>query len=179
MDNPTTLLVAIMYVTLVSISLGNVLMALASVVGGQARPDGVHLGWVLLLPIVHLMLFWQTTEILDFEGWTFYGFMGFLVGPILLLFATSLLIDLPAADADDRRPHFETLGRRFFALLALFCLWLVLLDVFTGNLILQTYLTVGLGALSLVLASTTQQRVQQGGLVLGWILFIGSVASPS
>ena len=37
MDNPTTLLVAIMYVTIVATGLVNVLMTLSEIVGGKAH----------------------------------------------------------------------------------------------------------------------------------------------
>ena len=96
MDNPTTLLVAIMYVTIISIGLSNLLMTLSELAGGRAHsPDKVHLSWLILLLFAYLSYFWQTTVILDVENWQFISFIAFLIGPICLLFATNLLIVLP------------------------------------------------------------------------------------
>ena len=176
MENTTTLLVAIMFTTIVTISLGNVLMALAGIVRGQAKPDGVHLGWILLLPVVHVILFWQTTEVLDFESWTLLRFMSFLLGPIILLFASSLLIDLPTAETPDRAGHFASLSRRFFVLLSLFCVWLALLDLLTGMVLPQTYAAGALGVLCIALMLMPGRRFQQFGVVAGWLLFLGSLA---
>ena len=91
MDNPTTLLVAIMYVTIVATGLVNILMTLSDIVGGKRRTDPIHTGWIVLLLIVYLGFFWETTAILDIEGWDFLSFISFIIGPIVLLFATNLI----------------------------------------------------------------------------------------
>ena len=69
MDNPTTLLVAIMYVTIISIGLSNLLMALSDLVGGRlkVKPDRVHTSWLLLLLFAYFNYFWQTTAILEID----------------------------------------------------------------------------------------------------------------
>ena len=91
MDNPTTLLVAIMYVTIVATGLVNVLMTLSEIVGGKRTTDPIHAGWLVLLLVAYLSFFWETTAILDIEGWDFLSFLSFITGPILLLFATNLI----------------------------------------------------------------------------------------
>ena len=80
MDNPTTLLVAIMYVMIISIGLSNLLMVISELAGGRKPlPDRIHLSWLLLLLFTYFGHFWQTTEILDIDNWKFLGFIGFLV----------------------------------------------------------------------------------------------------
>ena len=91
MDNPTTLLVAIMYVTIVATGLINLLMTLSDIVGGKHKTDRIHTGWIILLLVVYMSFFWETTAILDIEGWDFLSFISFIVGPIILLFATNLI----------------------------------------------------------------------------------------
>ena len=61
MDNPTTLLVAIMYVTIVATGLINVLMVLSEIVGGKRTTSSIHTGWLVLLLVVYLSFFWETT----------------------------------------------------------------------------------------------------------------------
>ncbi|MEE8251720.1 MAG: hypothetical protein V3R24_08270, partial [Gemmatimonadales bacterium] len=71
MDNPTTLLVAIMYITIIAIGLGNLLMTLSEIVGGQRKPgpDPVHVSWMLVLLLAYLSYFWETTVILAIDDW--------------------------------------------------------------------------------------------------------------
>ena len=59
MDNPTTLLVAIMYVTIVATGLVNVLLALSDIVGGKSKSDALHTGWLVLLLLAYLSFFWE------------------------------------------------------------------------------------------------------------------------
>jgi len=49
MDNSTTLLVAIMYVTVVATGLINVPMALSEIVGGQRKTNPVRIGRIVLV----------------------------------------------------------------------------------------------------------------------------------
>ena len=63
MDNPTTLLVAIMFVTILAMAIGNVLMACADIAGGLRHPvpEGIQLSWICLMLLASLSLFWETT----------------------------------------------------------------------------------------------------------------------
>ncbi len=93
MDNPTTLLVAIMFVTILAIAIGNILMAYAEIAGGLRRPmpERIQLSWMFLQLFVLLSLFWETTAILDIEDWLFVEFLYVIAGPMVLLFATSVI----------------------------------------------------------------------------------------
>ena len=69
MDVSHALLVALMYVTILSLGIANILGSLADAV---ARPpssqfDSFHTSWSLLVLFAHFDLFWQTLEILGVE----------------------------------------------------------------------------------------------------------------
>ena len=51
MDNPTTLLVAIMFVTILAMAIGNILMTCAEIAGGLRRlmPEHIQLNWIYLM----------------------------------------------------------------------------------------------------------------------------------
>lgn len=66
--------------------------------------------WILLLLIRYFSFFRETTTLLDVEGWDFLSFLAFIIGPIVLLFATNLLIAAPDAQGD------ATLDASYFAL---------------------------------------------------------------
>lgn len=48
MDNPTTLLVAIMFVTILAMAIGNILMTCADIAAGLRRPmpERIQLSWI-------------------------------------------------------------------------------------------------------------------------------------
>ena len=177
MDNPTTLLVAIMYVTIISIGLSNLLMTLSELAGGRANsPDRVHLSWLILLLFAYLSYFWQTTVILDVDNWRFISFIAFLIGPICLLFATNLLTVLPETEDVSPTEHYMKHSNRFFLLMCAFYAWLVGLDFVADSLSAQTWLAGVIAIFLLVLMASDSYRVHKIGAPAGWVLLLASTA---
>ena len=176
MDNPTTLLVAIMYVTIISIGLSNLLMALSDVVGGRlnVKPDRVHTSWLLLLLFAYFNYFWQTTAILEIDDWQFLSFIGFLTGPMFLLFGTNLLVVMPDSHDFSPKDHYMQQSNRFFLLLCLFNLWIVGLDYFSDNVTAETWLSATIALLCFTLMASDSYRVHKLGAAVGWVLIIAS-----
>jgi hypothetical protein len=173
MDNPTTLLVAIMYVTIVATGLVNVLMALSDVAGGQRKMNMLHASWIFMLLINYLSFFWETTAILELEGWNFLSFVGFISGPVVLLFATNLIITPPGpAQETDLKQYYFDQSPRFFVFLALVQVWIIALDVFMGNFNFQSYVTLGVGALFLLLSFSKSYRLHLMSLMLVGAIFL-------
>ncbi len=177
MDNPTTLLVAIMYVTIVATGLVNILMTLSEIVGGKRRADPVHTGWIVLILLAYFSFFWETTAILDIEGWNFLSFVSFIIGPVILLFATNLLLapneDEPVAMMDQY--YFEQSGR-FFLLLSLVQAWTIGLDVVFDSVGIATYLTGAICILFLVLMVSKNYKVHLIGLTVVGMAFLARIA---
>ena len=173
MDNPTTLLVAIMYVTIVATGLVNLLMTLSDIVAGKRITDPLHTGWIVLLLLAYLGFFWETTAILDIEGWDFLSFLCFIVGPITLLFATNLISS--SADPDEGQmfdQYYFQQSARFFLLLGLVQAWVLGLDVVFHSVSYTTYVTVFIGLLFFVLMITKSYRIHTAGLVIVGLAFI-------
>ena len=78
MDNPTTLLVSIMFVTILAIAIGNILMTCAEIAGGlrHPMPERIQLSWIFLMLFALLSLFWQTVKLLDVDEWLFVDYPG-------------------------------------------------------------------------------------------------------
>ena len=173
MDNPTTLLVAIMYVTIVVTGLVNILMFLSSLVAGKCKTDPLHTSWIILLLVAYLSFFWHTTLILEIEGWDFLTFVGFIIGPIALLFATNLIIEAPEGDQLTMldRYYFEFSGR-FFFLLFLVQLWTVCLDIAVDSVGHLTWLAALMGMLFVVLVISRNYKVHLAGAILAWIALV-------
>ena len=180
MDNPTTLLVAIMFVTIVVTGLVTVLMSLSGWVTGQQKYAPLHGSWLLFLLITYFLYFWNTTLLLEIEGWGFLSFVGFIVGPIVLLFATNLLVAPPEGEgrAEMARHYFDS-SKRFFVLLFTVQVWLVGLDISFDAVGHLTYLAGLTGLVFLVLSATGSEKTHLVGAVIAWIALLVQVVQQS
>jgi hypothetical protein len=176
MDNPTTLLVAIMYVMIISIGLSNLLMALSDLVGGRlkVKPDRVHTSWLLLLLFAYFNYFWQTTAILEIDDWQFLSFIGFLTGPMCLLFGTNLLVVMPDSDDISPQAHYMQHSNWFFLLLCLFNAWVVGLDYFSENMTMDTWVSGIIALLCFALMASDSYKVHKLAAPVGWVLILTS-----
>ena len=176
MDNPSTLLTAIMFVTVLSMGIGNLLMACAEIAGGQRQPppERLHLSWIILLLLVMLNLFWETTAILDVEDWAFLNFLYMIAGPMVLLFASGLII-APVVESDTPHGHYFSLSGRFFLMLAIHGAWLLGLDVQFDALTPASALDGALLALFAVLAFSKSYQLHLAGNGLTWVGFMASL----
>ena len=173
MDNPTTLLVAIMYVTIVATGLMGVLMSLSDMVARTQTSDPVHRAWIIILLMMYFSFFWETTVILDMSSWSFLTFLGFIFGPVVLLFATNLII-APANVGQDGgvRAHYLAQTGRFFALMSIVQFWIVGLDVLLGPINYLTYITAATGLLFLTLALSRNYRLHVGGATIMSLMIV-------
>ena len=67
MDNINTLLVAFMFITILTLGIASVLAELAEVVRhlGREKRDGLLVGWTLLLLFAYFTLFWHTSDVVS------------------------------------------------------------------------------------------------------------------
>ena len=172
--NPATLLTAIMFVTILAIAIGNLLMACAEVTGGIRRPppSRLHLSWMVLLLLAMLNLFWETTVILDVPDWTFLDFLYVILGPMFLLFASSVIIAPATAESASPEEHYFGLSGHFFTMLAVHEAWLVGLDVRFDSLGLDSLISLVLLVLFALLALSKNHRIHIAGNVIAWAGFI-------
>ena len=178
MDNPTTLLVSIMFVTILAMAIGNILMTCAEIAGGLRHPvpGRLQLSWIFLMLFALLSLFWQTTVLLDVDKWLFVEFLYVMAGPMVLLFATSV-ITAPAQDqqSDESHSHYLGLCRRFFVMLALHEAWLLGVDYWYSNLSSLSLINAAMLLLFLLLAVSSNLRVHVAGASLAWSGYIVAI----
>jgi hypothetical protein len=174
-----TMLVALMFVTILSMGIGNILGTMADIFNHAtaARRDRVHVSWIILLLMVHFNLFWHTKAILDVAEWTFGGFLIAMAGPVLIFLATSILLtNPPDENPADMQKFFVKLGRRFFIVFGLSQAWVVLAGyAMTRVFVVTDLVNVAFVVLSIILASSTAQRVQLGGAATAWGLGLASL----
>ena len=182
MEVSNVLLVAILFVTLLGLGIAHVVVAMAGVVGGdrERRPDALLATWTVLLLLIYLELFWHTIDLLNVEEWQFTGFLYVIVGPILLFFASSVL--LPGAEVPasvSARDHYLSVSRRFFGLLALLQLWVIGIDQLLGSGFTTGSMVNAVGAVLLaVLASTSRISVHAGLTAVLALLYVAAFFIP-
>ena len=175
MEVTSGLLVAMMFIMVLSIGIGNILMSFPPLLDGRVKiaVGRTQLSWLVLLLLIHLRLFWHALLLLDVENWGFEGLLYTVGGPILLLLATSMLLPDPSRSVEDPIADFIQSARRGFLLLSLVMAWQVGFDQIFGT---------GLGPVTLwngaaiilffVLASSGSPRVHGVGAVAAWALFL-------
>ena len=182
MEISNGLLVAILFITLLGLGIAHVVMAMAAIVSGdrESRPDGLLAAWTVLLLLVYLELFWHTLDLLSLEEWAFGGFLYVILGPMLLFFATTVL--LPGASVPEgtsAREHYLSVSARFFGLLALVQVWIIGVDQLLGiGFTAATALNVAAAVLLGVLASTRRIGAHAVLTALIALLFIGAFFVP-
>ncbi len=133
----TSLLVLLMFTGIISIGIGNILMAFASMVA-EFKPFRDHqLGvlWLLILLVSYLSMFWNCAVLADRESWTFITFLYVIAGPVILLFASSLMTSLlthEAPESGEMSDHEESVVTRFFWLFSISQVWLLGIEYLVG-----------------------------------------------
>ena len=92
----------------------------------------LHTGWVGLLIILHLHMWWSFWVLRLVPDWTYGTFAYVLIGPSLLVIASHIAIpELLDGRIDVQRHYYDTRGV-FFGLLAATGTWAMLLEPVTG-----------------------------------------------
>ena len=127
MEIKDSLLVAMMFIMILSIGIATVLGGLADTV---RRPLGeinwLPIVWMLLLLFYHLDLFWNSVLIIATEEWRFTGFLYMIGGPILLFLATTVILSKSSEEISvTSTQHYFEASTYFFTILALLMLWAI------------------------------------------------------
>ena len=179
MEITQSILVAIMFVMILSIGIASILMGSANLVNQRSKYKTywIHTNWMILLLLTYFNLFWQTTALFSIEDWMFHDFLYVIAGPIIIVFATDLLMPDPASEgSNDLRDHYFNISRQFFTLIALSQVWAAGTD-----LVLKRGLTAGalfnLAVMGLagVLVFSREPKTHGAVSVLVWVVFLLSI----
>ena len=136
MNISTTLLVVLMFTSIVGIGIANILMAFAGHVSSMTSFAGRRIGtaWLIILLLTFLGMFWNSTVLVQREDWDYSLFLLVIIGPVLLLFAGSLMSRLLGSEEDtDNSTHVNLALVRFFLIYALVHAWFIGMDFVLGN----------------------------------------------
>lgn len=125
-----------MFASIVGIGIGNILMAfsaqLARFVSFRERMLGDV--WLFILLVTFLKMFWNATVLAGREEWDFALFLYALAGPIVLLFASTLITSLlDQGTTESNETAVASVLTRFFWLFATSQAWVIGMDFVLGN----------------------------------------------
>ena len=174
MDNINTLLVAFMFITILTLGIAGVLGELAEVVRNVERRerDRLLVGWALLLLFAYFSLFWHTADIALLEEWDFGLFLFAETGPVLLLFATQIMLGALSA-AHEGAQDSSVRQSRFFVIFALLQVWSIAAGFVLGTgFALDAAIDAIVLLTCLVLASSTSRPLHVAGLTVVWVAYV-------
>ena len=174
MDNINTLLVAFMFITILTLGIAGVLAELAEVVRNVERKqrDKLLIGWALLLLFAYFSLFWHTADITLLEEWDFGLFLFAETGPVLLLFATQIMLGALGAEHEGEQDS-SVRQSRFFVIFALLHVWSIAAGFVLGaGLTMDTAIDAIVLLTCLVLASSTSRPLHVAGLTVVWVAYV-------
>ena len=176
MEMSSALLVMIMFVVLLTVGVGNILMSLAAMVDRRSpvAASRMHISWIVLLLLVYFNLFWHTLDVLSIETWTFSEFLYLILGPVLILFASQVLLPNPSStDTGDLNERYFEVSRSFFLLLAASQIWVNGVDVILGGGLTRYGGLNGIATvLALILAFSNNRTVHLLLAIAMWLLFL-------
>ena len=160
MEVSTSLLVALMFVTILSMGIGNTVNTLSVIVekGKKSGYSKLQVGWLVLLLISYFNMFWHIIDLLSVEKWGFLGFLYMMTGPILIYFATSILIATKNEDEGQKiliRPL-------FFVLFMLLQFWIITVDLILEKSVIEHgLLNIIMMFIAFVLIRKHDEKIQQ------------------
>ena len=176
MEMSSVLLVMIMFVVLLTIGIGNILMSLAALLDRRSNVSAsrIHISWMVLLLLIYFNLFWHTLDVLSIETWTFSEFLFLILGPVLILFASQVLLpNLSLAEAGDLSERYFEVSRSFFLLLAASQVWVNGVDLFLGGSLTRLGAFNGVAMVfAFVLAFSRSRTVHLLLTIAMWVLFL-------
>ena len=98
-----TLIVALMFITILSFGIANLLSSMAEILNNKknTKVTIVHLNWIVILLILHFNMAWAAVLLATVKSWPYGTFLFIVLGPILAFFTASIIA--PCA-TDDKKP---------------------------------------------------------------------------
>ena len=132
MEISYTLIVALMFITILSFGLAGLLTALADIINNKNNISVslVHLCWIIILLVIHFNMAWHAVLIATIKTWSYDSFIIIVLGPMLAFFATSIVS--PVALGNDTTATIESnyldIKQRFFVIFGLIQTWTLCAD---------------------------------------------------
>jgi hypothetical protein len=179
-----TLIVALMFITILSFGLANLLLSLAEILNNKKnnKVSIVHLNWIVILLIIHFNMAWHAVLIATYRSWSFYTFLFSVLGPMLAFFTTSIIA--PCATVDKQPAtlisNYLNIRQQFFVFFAMIQAWGIGADylvrrITTGSAVFNMLLII----LAIIMFKTNSYQKHVYGVVVAWSLYITAIVLRS
>lgn len=184
MEISYTLIVALMYVTVLSFGFASILTTISQVIrkGNDIQVSPLHLNWLLILLLVHFNMVWHSVLFTNIETWTYHAFLLIVLGPTLAFFAANILVPEPSENVatDSLSDKYFSVIQQFLIFFAIIQLWTLLADYLlgrwaTGSAVFNVILLV----FSVFLYKTPSAKAHANTLYVVWAVYLVSIVLRS
>ena len=184
MEISYTLIVALMYVTVLSFGLASLLTSLAQIIrrGNGISASPAHLNWLLILLLVHFNMVWHAVLFTNIEAWSYHAFLIIVLGPTLAFFSANILAPEPVAneDNDALNESYFSFIQQFLVLFGAIQLWAIASDFILGRGITGSAIfNILLFLIALFLFKSRSNKVHVASIYFIWAVYITSIALRS
>ena len=184
MEISHTLIVALMYVTVLSFGLASLLTSLAQIIrrGNGVSVSPPHLNWLLILLLVHFNMVWHAVLFTNIDTWSYHAFLLIVLGPTLAYFSANILAPETGANVNS-----DALNKCYFSFIQQFLVlfggiqaWAIASDFvlgrgFTGSAIFNILLLI----VVIFLFNSRSNKAHVTGICFIWAIYITSIALRS
>ena len=180
MEITYTLIVALMYVTILSFGLASLLTSLGMILrsDNDIKVSYIQLNWILILLIVHFNMVWHAVFFTNIESWSYHAFLAIVLGPTLAFFTATILAPSPSGSEDIHRlisDYFST-SRQLILLFGAIQVWAIASDFLlergpTGSAMFNILLLL----VSAVLFGSGSEKTHTYGIYIIWTIYITSI----
>ena len=184
MDISYTLIVALMFITILSFGIANLLSSMAEILNhkNDTRVSIVHLNWIVILLIIHFNMAWHAVLIATNESWSYDTFLFSVLGPILAFFTASIIAPCATVDKEPATlvSNYLDIRQQFFVLFAMIQAWGIGTDyLFHRGATGSTAFNVLLIILAIIMFRSNSYQKHVYGVVVAWGLYITAIVLRS
>lgn len=184
MEISYTLIVALMFITILSFGLAGLLTSLADIINNKNNisVSMVHLAWIVVLLIIHFNMAWHAVLITNIDTWSYDAFIIIVLGPMLAFFATSII---SPGVSDNETPeilesNYLDIKQRFFVIFGLIQIWTLCADYIlqrgiTGSGIFNVTLLL----LAITMYNSNKYQTHFIGVAIASLLYITAIVLRS
>jgi hypothetical protein len=167
--------VSVLVVVLNAIGLGSLMVGIGAFLRKPPtagfRPSGVLIAWMALHLYLHVMLWWRFYGMPVIESFNFLHYLFLLVGPMCLLFASTMLLPEEEDGRIDMPAYLDRAQRRLFTFESGFWIWaLVAGPLIEGQWDSEGYLWAIMVGISIAMAVTKAQAARVSLTAGAWLI---------
>jgi hypothetical protein len=133
--------------------------------------SGVLVAWMVLHLYLHIMLWWRFHGMAIVESFNFFHYLFMLVGPMCLLFGSTMLLPDEEDGKIDMPAYLNRVYRRLFTFETAFWIWaLAAGPLIHGEWESEGYLWAAMVGISVAMALTTSRAVRVPLTVAAWMV---------